>query len=194
MIMPRHMQNGRELAQSGKADGFLVVGQSSHGMIINMEPDFVRAGSCNSVFRYPSPFGWFCGVPAGSPVFYARGATSRTAGLLRRKTRAGTKATCQTNLLSALPWRHSSACQPVATHLANRPLSAPVLAQRRRRWYPATCWQARSSAARPMWFTAKNSPTNADLMSLAALQPDPKHKPSMRSRASMAFLLPMRMA
>ena len=207
MILPMHRRFGQVCAQTWGVDEFPLRNRAVHGMITNMETFVVRAFSCNSVFRYPSPFGWSCGVTAGSPIFSFRIVQNAKAGECAAvgNATAGTRTAqergtgrCNSKQQLSVSSR-SRRLAHVATHLANRRSSARAQAPSRPQPYPATLWQARWSAAQPTWFTAKNSPPNADLISQAATRPVrnsaiQKHKPSLRSRATVAFLLPMRAA
>ncbi len=207
MILPMYMRFGQVCAQRGGADAFPLRRRAVHGMITHMETFVVRAFSCNSVFRYPSPFGWSCGVTAGSPIFSFRVARNQKTGesAVAGNATAGTRTAqergtgrCNSKQHSLVS-SHSRRLAHVATRLASKRSLAPVRAPQRPRLLAATLRRAPLSAAQPALSIAKNSPQNADLtaprsFACALSQTDPRHKPPLRSRATVAFLLPMRAA
>ncbi len=218
MILPMPQQNGRSVAQSGEGGDLALFSVACRGMLLVMGSRPDPRGSCNSVFRYPSPFGWSCGVPSGSPVFcnalVCGGKTGEYAGTImaqagtrpahalqwapKRERGTGTCASQQQHSQSL----HSSGFRPAATPLASKRSSARARAPQLRRWLAATLRPAPLWAARPTSSIAKNSPTSADrfcgtqvdLISPAATQPGSNPKPSTCASAAVAFLLPMQAA
>jgi len=206
--MPRH--NGQAIAQSGTEAKLPLFSVVCRGKVTVMERGVVAHRSCNSVFRYPSPFGWSCIVPSGSPVFSAALARpAKTGEIVRTLTgQAGRRSadnpisgrgtnTCvsqqQFPLLRSLGFRHA------AGPWASRRSSARVQAPLRQRPLAAALRPARLSAVRPTRSIVKNSPPAAerrcaplgDLNCPVETQPVPNPKPSTCASAAVAFLLPM---
>ncbi len=209
--MPRH--NGQAIAQSGKEAKLPLFSVVCRGKVTVMERGVVAHCSCNSVFRYPSPFGWSCVVPSGSPVFSAALACRVKSGEI-----VGTL-TAQADIRSAnrpvtgrgtytcvsqqqFPSLRSLGFRRAVGPWASKRLSARVPAPWRQRPLAAAWQLARLSAARPTRSIVKNSPPAAerhsapqgDLNCPAELQPVPNPKPSTCVSAAVAFLLPMQAA
>lgn len=207
MILPMHIRFGQVCAQIRGAAEFPLRNGAVHGMILNMETCVVRTFSCSSVFRYPSPFGWSCGVSVRSPIFSLRVARNAKTGESAAvgNVVAGTRSAqergtnrCKSKQRSSVSSR-SQRLAHVETHLASKRSSVQAQGPSRPQPYRATSWRGRWSVAQPTLSIAKNSPANADLISQAATRPDrnhrtQKHEPSPRHCATVAFLLPMRAA
>ncbi len=208
MILPTHIAIGQKDAHLAGVTNLLIEPLVACAMVDAMELPSAASSSCNSVFRYPSPFGWSCGVPAGSPDFlrHTRAKVERTCLLLGRcctvaaepaedAGRAeGTGSCGQRN------WRwHSlqpSALRPVATRLDSKPRLARARGHSPRRSSTAISSPARLSRVVQTSLIARSTPTSADraeahLNSLTALRSAEEHKPSTRESAAVAFLLPM---
>lgn len=206
--MPRH--NGQAIAQSGAEAKLSLFSVVCRGRVTVMERGVVAHRCCNSVFRYPSPFGWSCVVPSGSPVFSAALArpvkTGEIVGTLtaqvdirsanRPVTGRGTD-TCVSQ--QQFPSLRSLGSRHAAGPWASRRLLARAQAPLRQRPLVAAWQPAQLSAARPTRSIVKNSPPAAerhfapqgDLNCPAELQPVPNPKPSTCASAAVAFLLPM---
>lgn len=208
MISPTHILKGRKNAHSAEVTNLLIELRADCAMLTSMERKPAAVGSCNSVFRYPSPFGWFCGVPAGSPVFLPAecGAGTMTcAGVehcctmdsepVTKTGRAEGTGKCGNSPASSHLWR-SRGFRPAATLSANRPSSARARAPRQQQWLAATLPLAPLSAVRPTSSIVKNSLPGAERAAarknfLTARPSTEEHKPSTRGSAAVAFLLPM---
>ena len=209
-MLPMSRHNGQAVAQGGAEVKSPLFSVTCRGMITVMERGVVAHRSCNSVFRYPSPSGWSCVVPSGSPVFsMALASQDETGDIAGTKAeRAGTRpvkipirergtGTCVSQQHSL--FLHSSGFRPVVTLLVSRRSSGRAQAPWQRQRLAATWRPVRSWAARPTLFIAKNSPSVADrrrghqsdLMLPAALRLDLKPKPSTCASATVAFLLPV---
>lgn len=209
--MPRH--NGRPNAQSGVGAKLPLFSVACRGSVYLMGPCPDPRGSCNSVFRYPSPFGWSCGVPTGSPVFSLALApevkTGEIAGIKAaqadKRSARGSKEGKGTGICVSQQqflFSRSSGCRLVAAPWASKRSLAPGRAPWRRRPLAAAWQPVRLSAARPTRSIVKNSPPIAErtrarqggLNCPAEVQPVPNLKPSTCASATVAFLLPMQAA
>ena len=202
MISPTHKANGRIDAQLTDVANLLIEPARACVSVDPMEARSEAAGSCNSVFRYPSPFGWFCGVPAESPVFSVGGLASGTgaagccvnanepAGSVGRAEGVGP---CDLGKLDSRLRRHSG-LRPAATQWASKRQSVPVQGLPQRPSLTAILSRAPSSAQVQTSPIATLTQENVDLTSLAAPRSNPTHKPSSCTRAVVAFLLPMPVA
>ncbi len=209
--MPRH--NGRRVAQSGAEAKMPLFSEACRGTVVLMEPRPDPRGSCNSVFRYPSPFGWSCGVPTGSPVFSKALAlvvktgeiTGTIAAQVGRRSARGSNEEKGTGICVSQQqflFSHSSDCRLVAAPWGSKRLSAPGRAPWRQQPLAAAWQPVRLSAARPTRSIVKNSPPAAErarapqrgLNCPAEFQSVPNLKPSTCASAAVAFLLPMQAA
>lgn len=212
-MLPMLRHNGRPNAQSGGEAKLPLFSVVCRGSVLLMGPRIDPCGSCNSVFRYPSPFGWSCLVPSGSPVFSQALApavkTGEIAGLkaaqVDRRSARGSKEGKGTGICVSQQqflFSHSSDCRPVAAPLVSKRSLAPVRAPWRQRPLAAAWQLVRLSAARPTRSIVKNSPLIAErsrarqggLNCPAEFQPVPNLKPSACASAAVAFLLPMQAA
>ncbi len=206
--MPRH--NGQAIAQTGTEAKLPLFSVVCRGKVTVMERGVVAHRSCNSVFRYPSLFGWSCVVPSGSPVFSAalarRVKTGEIVGAITDQVDQrsadnpvmgrGTD-TCVSQ--QQFPSLRSLGFRPVAGPWASKRLSAQAQAPWRQQPSAAVWQPARLSAARPTRSIVKNSPPaverhcapQGDLNCPAETQPVPNPKPSTCVSAAVAFLLPM---
>lgn len=209
MNSPTHNANGRKRAHPTGVTNLLIVPGAACAMVHHMEARSGAAGSCNSVFRYPSPFGWFCGVPAGSPDFLIRDDsgcvavisagvahccfdTEKPAGDAGKA--EGTGSCIQRN--SHLPLRQRSGSPRVARPSASRPQSALARGRLPRLLSTGTWSPVRSSQVARTLPIASSIQANADhgltpQDTLTARQSSDTHKPSTRDSAAVAFLLPM---
>ncbi len=209
--MPRH--NGQAIAQSGTEAKLPLFSVVCRGKVTVMERGVVAHCSCNSVFRYPSPYGWSCIVPSGSPVFsvtLARpaktgeivGVNTDQAGCRSADKPTSGRGTDTCVLLQQFPSLRSLGFRHAAGPWASKRSSARVQAPWRQRPLVAALRPVRLSAARPTRSIVKNSPPAAerlcapqgDLNCPAETQPVPNPKPSTCASAAVAFLLPMQAA
>ncbi len=201
MISPRGLRNEQEGAHLVAVKKLSIARCATCAKVVDMEPRPGAAGSCNSVFRYPSPFGWFCGVPAESPVFSSGYLGHRQCQTAKEPvTRAGRARGQDRCGFTKSYWQEQRrlALRPAATRLANRRLSALARAPRPQPWLAATLQRVPSLAAQPTPFIVRNSPTSAeracatriDLIFSAASQSIPTPRPSTCISAAVAFLLP----
>ncbi|SMP33854.1 hypothetical protein SAMN06265373_109146 [Shimia sagamensis] len=209
--MPRH--NGQAIAQSGTEAKLPLFSVACRGSVFLMERRHNARRSCNSVFRYPSPFGWSCVVPSGSPVFSAvlarRVKTGEIVGIIAaqsdkrsaRDSKEG-KGTGICVSQQQFLFLRSSDCRLVAAPWASKRSLAPGRAPWRQQQSVAVWQPVRLSAARPTRSIVKNSPPvverarapQGDLNCPAELQPVPNPKPSTCVSTAVAFLLPMQAA
>lgn len=209
--MPRH--NGQAIAQSGTEAKLPLFSVVCRGKVTVMERGVVAHRSCNSVFRYPSPYGWSCIVPSGSPVFSVALArpvkTGEIVGTItgqvdRRSADKPTSGRGTDTCVSQqqFPSLRSLGFRRAAGPWASKRSSARVQAPLRQRPLAAALRPARLSAARPTRSIVKNSPPaverhcapQGDLNCPAETQPVPNPKPSTCASATVAFLLPMQAA
>ncbi len=209
--MPRH--NGQAIAQCGTEAKLSLFSVICRGKVTVMERGVVAHRSCNSVFRYPSPYGWSCIVPSGSPVFSVALArpvkTSEIVGAITDQagSRSADKPTSGRGTdicvsLQQFPSLRSLGFRHAAGPWASKRSSARVQAPWRQRPLAAALRPARLSAARPTRSIVKNSPPAAerlcaprgDLNCPAETQPVPNPKPSACASTAVAFLLPMQAA
>lgn len=208
MISPTHNANGRKGAHLAGVKKLSIEPLRACGMVNAIEPRVAANGSCNSVFRYPSPFGWFCGVPAESPDFLRVlcGKNALTcAGAARCCTIAEDPAADVgraegTGLCRQRNWRwrlqQPLASRPVAIRSASKQQLARARVRLAQRWSTAISSPARLSRAVQTSPIARSTQRNADrgfasLNSLTASPSAEEHKPSSRKSAAVAFLLPM---
>ncbi len=206
--MPRH--NGRAIAQSGSEAKLPLFSVTCRGKVTVMEARHDPRTSCNSVFRYPSPFGWSCSVPSGSPVFSTTlallGKTGDIAGTIadqagKRPAQNPTEGRGTDTCVSQqqFPLSHSLGFRLVAGPWASKRSSGQVRAPWPRQPLAAASRPAPLSAVQPTRSIVKNSPPAAerdcapqgDLNCPAEIQPVPNPKPSTCESAAVAFLLPV---
>lgn len=206
--MPRH--NGQAIAQCGTEAKLSLFSVICRGKVTVMDRGVVAHRSCNSVFRYPSPYGWSCYVPSGSPVFSAALARRVKTGeiVCVNSDQAGSRSadnpvsgrgtnTCVSQ--QQFPLLRSLGFRRVAGPWASKRSSARVQAPWRQRPSAAALRPARLLAVRPTRSIVKNSPPTVervcapqgDLNCPAEFQPVPNPKPSTCASAAVAFLLPM---
>ncbi len=219
MMLPMPRRFGQEGAQYQRVGQIALLPRAFNG-IMSAVGCAIPAGSCNSVFRYPSPSGWFCRVPSESPVFSEPALQMAVAQKAMKvqcwgyenigNTSEGVRPSKVSDTQQCvskqqfLAYARSPRLAPVATISVSKRSSALARAPQRQLSLAATLRRARSSAAQPTSSIAKNSPTSADaaratataaapasaLRYSTARQSSPKMKPSTRCRGRVAFLLP----
>ena len=197
MNLPSLSPNAQEAAQNGPANLDSVAPGRGTSDSQSMVSGHTRARACNSIFRYPSPYGWSDGVPVRSPIFSTK---TDCCGFFGRSTAENTLRGEKTFLPAAIPaflapeadrylkgrktcansQRHFFARAPlsgwfrVAKQPANRPSLARVPVRPRPLFLAAACSPARLSAVRATSFIAKKilaSVTNSN-SSAATLRSD----------------------
>lgn len=169
MILPIRAQNGQKAAQGQNLSTQAVEMTRNHANMDHVEHGLVRVRSCNSVFRYPSPFGWSCGVPAGSPVFssqaVAYNAVRMSGGMPGRSEETGKCQKFGNSLLPAWPllgWR------AVETHSVSRRSSVRAPVRPRQPLSGAASLRVRLSGAPQTSSIARKTLASADRLNSSA--------------------------
>ncbi|SHK00800.1 hypothetical protein SAMN05444000_1179 [Shimia gijangensis] len=182
-MLPNLSSNAQKAAQMAGATPKGVATRSLSSDSRPMVCGHTRACTCNSIFRYPSPYGWSDSVPVGSPIFcfhsnvygQTRQALAESGPSLQKSFSPEFKrAICAPEADNF--WRGRKTCansrqhffvqvpsrrwSPVAKPRANRRSSARVQARQLPLFLAAAFLPARLSGGQATSFTAKKTPAN----------------------------------